>query len=677
MKISSHSYNQQLENRVKWLEDLLRKVAPEQLNGNAGGNLGQWSQENEPEPILSITAAVPGISGSHNAQVLADIPPIHGVVNPRATPVQETSPASASQIGPNEPLAHNVGLLSLANSKEPKYLGPSSGVGFARLIFAAVPPSQGLAAHWASSGRLRTRRNSALVQPLPVPSAHNADAHYFAEAYYETYQPLYPFLEEDTISDKVEALLARNLPLDAAPMVDEELSSLDLSQVLLVLALGAKTLESRLTADFSSEAYYTAAMQHLHAVSLHDSLQGVQVLLLLTLAGFHFEDGLNVWFLTSTIIASCLDLGLQRKSHDGTENNLRSGIFWSAYSLDRTLTVILGRPLTLRDEAIDIEFPGSAPAKDPEDDCSPSVDFASRGNGKRLRLRSGRIRSDPYAAPRYSFQFDQITAEIKLMLYRVAQSPYRFPWPTNISAWQRETHKECDTLLDSLTRDLRWRSCRSSTDRTLQNLQLKYHQCIMLLYRPTPAIQHPELASFEVCYNSAVETVLIYASMHRFANMPNTWLAAHAIFVSGITMLYCIWTCPKIRATTSFEDFAQKTAACSAVLDFLGKTWSVAEDARFKFDQLVSQTTGNWWSGENHNASGSATGILHPAESYQQGAAIQESIGIIPGVPAAPMAGPEDDLVVPDHFLGELGDMSEWFDLGWLHDVTLTSASMP
>ena len=57
MIISFHSYNQQLENRVKWLEDVLRKVAPEQLNRNAGGNLGQWSQENEPESMLSITAA--------------------------------------------------------------------------------------------------------------------------------------------------------------------------------------------------------------------------------------------------------------------------------------------------------------------------------------------------------------------------------------------------------------------------------------------------------------------------------------------------------------------------------------------------------------------------------------------------------------------------------------------
>ena len=57
-----------------------------------------------------------------------------------------TSPAAPSpagsistQIGPNQPLTHDAGLLSLANSIEPKYLGRSSGVTFARLIFAAAP----------------------------------------------------------------------------------------------------------------------------------------------------------------------------------------------------------------------------------------------------------------------------------------------------------------------------------------------------------------------------------------------------------------------------------------------------------------------------------------------------------------------------------------------------------
>lgn len=64
------------------------------------------------------------------------------------------------------------------------------------------------------------------------------------------------------------------------------------------------------------------------------------------------ELSINYFFL--------LGLGpLSRQSHMSTEDEeTRSSVFWSAYSLERTLSTTLGRPLTLRDEAIDVEFPG-------------------------------------------------------------------------------------------------------------------------------------------------------------------------------------------------------------------------------------------------------------------------------------------------------------------------------
>lgn len=56
------------------------------------------------------------------------------------------SPAisTSSRITRDQPLAHEVGLLSLSNASDPKYLGPSSGVPFARLIYESVPQLQGL-----------------------------------------------------------------------------------------------------------------------------------------------------------------------------------------------------------------------------------------------------------------------------------------------------------------------------------------------------------------------------------------------------------------------------------------------------------------------------------------------------------------------------------------------------
>lgn len=78
-------------------------------------------------------------------------------------------------------------------------------------------------------------------------------------------------------------------------------------------ALGARNLERGLDTDLRSDNYLASAMVEIGRIQLHDSLQGVQIMLLLVLASLWFPRGLNAWYLMATIIASCLDLGLQRK----------------------------------------------------------------------------------------------------------------------------------------------------------------------------------------------------------------------------------------------------------------------------------------------------------------------------------------------------------------------------
>lgn len=69
-------------------------------------------------------------------------------------------------------------------------------------------------------------------------------------------------------------------------------------------------------------------------------------------------------------MAGCLDLRFQKRwtepapraSHEEhrqtlLRKNLRSGIFWSTYSIEIILAVVLGQPLSLRDEVIDVQFP--------------------------------------------------------------------------------------------------------------------------------------------------------------------------------------------------------------------------------------------------------------------------------------------------------------------------------
>lgn len=205
-----------------------------------------------------------------------------------------TSPLSAgvgTHISPDEPLAHEVRMLLLANSKESKYLGPSSGVPFARLIFSAIPQSQGFPSNWATSEGEASTYKLSQARPLPQNWTSEIDLQHLVDAYFETYQPFYPFLDEDIVADHVERLYkpqytgAHSLHMPQLSGVEASLSPLHSVQVLLIIALGARILEVRLSAELSSERYLATAMQRIGNLALHDSIEGLQIMLLLDLAG--------------------------------------------------------------------------------------------------------------------------------------------------------------------------------------------------------------------------------------------------------------------------------------------------------------------------------------------------------------------------------------------------------
>lgn len=215
-------------------------------------------------------------------------------------PIDHTLPSSP-RIGPEQPLAHEVGLLSLQAANSPKYLGPSSGVAFARLIFASAPHTQGLSTALSSHLPQSDESNVPCASSLPsLPEIHR-----FVAAYFDHFQHVYPFLDELYVDDIIEKCSA-------------DTSNANMSILFLVIAIGSRTLESQLGADFASPTFLAAGMKYLADVPLHESIQGVQTMLLLVLNSFCFPGALNAWFLTHTILASCLDLGLQRKQAPGT-----------------------------------------------------------------------------------------------------------------------------------------------------------------------------------------------------------------------------------------------------------------------------------------------------------------------------------------------------------------------
>lgn len=339
--------------------------------------------------------------------------------------------------------------------------------------------------------------------------------------------------------------------------------------------------------------------------------------------------------------------------------HLRSAIFWSAYSMDRTLTTILGRPLTLRDEAIDREFPGLDNNDEVESAATQWDQTTSQDQA--VEQQPPGLAPTPYTACVYSLRFDRIVAEIKLMLYRVSRSPSRFPWPTNITAWQREAHNVCASLLQE-ARNQQQSSLSNGfgtlSGVTLQRLELKYHHCIMLLYRPSPQIPHPSTEAIQACFSSAMDIISIYADLHRFLNMECSWLSAHSILVAAITVLYCLCSHPAIRGITPVETCLKRTELAHELLSFLGRSWSVADEAGLKLGRLIAATS------EVYSANATVGGSLADRQEYEDGGnmvTLQQSSS---GTDNPDMPALDGRAFLTD----ELGVLRDLFDLGWLDE---------
>ncbi|PIG80898.1 hypothetical protein AARAC_002639 [Aspergillus arachidicola] len=671
----SKSRLQYLENRVRELE--AREETEPSANIRAQSTPWRQEQHHHVSPTQLPQQGLHSLGPRRTIRPVDVQSPLSRTAQTDDTPGASPAVSSSSRITRDQPLAHEVGLLSLTNASDPKYLGPSSGVTFARLIYESVPQSQGLPLAYSrqndqDQGLNDPGQGPVLCEALQVDLPSMAECQQYAEMYFAA-STFYPFISQDVFY----TLLGHVFHLSKTSTWESRLPvKLALAQVFLVLSLGARSLEIKLSGGFGSRELFAAGMSYGTQIKLHDSIEGVQILLLLVQHSFYSPEGLNAWYLLHTILASCLDLGLQRRDNSSKDNespyqrnirHLRSAIFWSAYSMDRTLTTILGRPLTLRDEAIDREFPGF----DSNDELEEAATYWDRyPNSQEPAPISGRAPTS-YTACIYSLRFDRIVAEIKLMLYRVSRSPSRFPWPADVGAWQQEAQRACVALLQEVQDQQPGRVQSGSSPLSgvaVQRLELKYHQCIMLLYRPSPQMPRPSLHAVQECFTSAMEIIAIYADLHRFLNMECSWLSAHCIFVASITVLYCVWTYPVVRGTTPMDVCLKRAELALQLLSFLGQTWTVAQEAGQKLAKLIKSTSeaydamagapvdpqpldNNAWTGND------PTGF---AQRPNQDRTYSNEQGS--GTNPPPADG-------KSFLIDELGILRDLFDLGWLDDV--------
>lgn len=256
---------------------------------------------------------------------------------------------------PSRNEAHEIGLVPLSGGAM-KYVGPSSGLAFTKIIFNRARQSADASGSLrddytltAESPSTTMARSLLSVEPTALPASLK-QATQLATIYFEYIHIQHPFLHEPTFFDQLREVYEY-------PDVATKWAS---SQVKMVLAISAVVLSRRLSIPYSGEGIFMSAIRDIDQVDLQSSVEGLQCLLLVYMFTLHSPfSGISPWHLNYQLLATVLDLGLQRDipvspTVDAFQREMRTRIFWVVYAIDRTLATTLGRPIGLRDEGCDL-----------------------------------------------------------------------------------------------------------------------------------------------------------------------------------------------------------------------------------------------------------------------------------------------------------------------------------
>ncbi|KAH8665189.1 fungal-specific transcription factor domain-containing protein [Tricladium varicosporioides] len=572
---SPRAYIASLKSRIQWLESIIQTNCPD-IDLAQGPRLLNESGQNDVADIREPTQNNISLA---NPQSLVqprgegNTPPCldPSIVSTGVPPTQEVSSNSDKQTG----LAHEIGLVSLSAGTDPKYIGPSSGYFFAKLVLACARQSQ-RNVPLQELGQSAENRSARLfpqgtlsVPPTPLPESIDYTVK-ISEAYFETIHLQYPFLHRPSHMKLIEHLYTESEPRPIAAF-----------QVYMVLAIGATVLSRRLKISLSGDGFCASAMRYFDKFCIENSLKGLQSLLLLLMYTLNSSSmGLNVWYLNYQCIAALLDLGLQRDVRSGKtisvlDQELRTRAFWVIYSLDRSVATMMGRPIGLRDEACELRLPA-----DVEDSKLSTTSIQPRLETEQPTHMSSAI---------HLFKLAQLNSEMKYVLHSISHEapPYTYPSIPDVLQWQRGIATRLREWFDQIP--------QFTGDGTymIKICEIKYHSIMMLLLRPSPAIPNPSIDSLTSCYESAVASIRLYDQLYKDDLLVYSWVTIHSIFLSTITMLHCIWTVPEVSTQVKLDVLVADLKAGSNVLSATGEHWSEAKRSRDVLDEL-SGTTIRW-----------------------------------------------------------------------------------
>jgi hypothetical protein len=263
-------------------------------------------------------------------------------------------------------------------------------------------------------------------------------------------------------------------------------------------------------------------------------------------------SGISLWHVVGFAARVSVALGLHRRADDSTLPTRvieqRKRVFYSLYNLDRLIATTLSKPLALADDDIDVELPSILDSDSPYRGIPP---MALTQHIIKLRRLSGVILTTAYSVSgrQNSFAEPERAGIISDLHRQLDQWLSDCPVPPSEEGDERRMiHSNHSWFL------------------------LNYHQCLCLLYRPSPLYPITTPDRLRVLHDASTRSVDLYVELWHKRKVSYNLINVSMQFLACISLLYCLCEYDRRSAAAASDsswqkEVAQRMTQCARLLE--------------------------------------------------------------------------------------------------------------
>lgn len=488
-------------------------------------------------------------------------------------------PASSDEdSGHLQDLVKSVRNVVVEPSRQPRFLGASSGITLAKMVLASIRvdalPHSPLVSKQRSHDHSSSESASTSAIESSLPPRHAAD--HLVEVYFQYRTPHLPIVNRSQVED---ALKNAYLSVNCSQPLDQ-VAERDIFVTYMVFAISLCTVPNPSGGTgrvLQSEGCFRSAICRIEKVITYSKsdLETLRAVLLLAQFVSMCPWQGSLWHLTGIAIRLCIDMGLHWETETeslSTDPNMlydRRRLWYSVYHFDRILGITLGRPFGIIDESARVPLP----------------------NPWAVRAFSREINDfdiHHQRAHNHLFSMSKLESEIRHVQHSQTWAlTIAYPKP-NFSVWVQDMQPRLQEWYGTIP-DL-GKAHPSSIFTNQAYWDTIYNNSIILLYRPNSSIQYPLIEALSISHEAACKIIASIKILQREGKLDVLWRSVHHLFIAGLTVIYGLWQSKELRDRTPVSNSISTLQSCASTLSAMSETFHGAAGCRDVFDTLCSVT---------------------------------------------------------------------------------------